>query len=704
MRSLHRRAIVAATCLSVGAVLGTGCDAKLQTEYVTGISTQVKVPRDLKSVLVNVSVGGVQQFCRAYKVYDGKIQLPRSLGTFAQNDPNGSGPITYTIVGISEEFTDTSANPLFDGTCTSITIGQNKARILRRSRQPYQENKTLFLPLPLKYACVDRNCPDEQTCKGGVCVDAATDPATLPSYAPELADGTGGTCFHVNEFTVKDGDGKDVIRDGAPVKVPGCMTGATPVVTVDAATCTYALLGSKDMPPALDGNPKPLNATASGDGINVSVTYDALVTEVLDYDKDEGFIIPDAAHPQIFRLAPGLCDMVKGTNGAGHTIANIRASGTCQAKRPTQPMCLPDQLAAMGMNPDGTKPLPDPPDVCLNVPLKPSPSALMLVVDDSTNGASFFAALNQNAAVGETEDNIIGPAVTAAFATPTLVGTKLGVFYTTSKSCAESTAPADVQVANISVDNVDDTFTTIQGHGTGGADPQLGAGLARAYNELNKPEYVGVKRGVVLFSRNFSDAASCGEAISSRVQTQRDGNQITTYPMQVVRLPEYDPTAPTDALKIAQAGGPTTPGASNYAAYRIGGTFGAANKFRDIIQDFTTCSYDIETSGFDANKMAQLTTPFGAGDELYYSDVTTGESTKLPFDFSAACTERNGAGDSWGAITNGTTTRVYLCGGACTAYRSQLNTAILIGSTFGKPAPAVPLLLRRSSATCATAE
>ncbi len=121
MRSLTRllvsRAIVAGSCLALWA----GCSAKQQSEYVTGISTQVTVPRDLKSVLVEVSIGGVQQFCRAYRVYDGKVQLPRSLGTFAQNTPSAD-PITYTIIGISEAFTDSSTNPLFDGTCTNLAI------------------------------------------------------------------------------------------------------------------------------------------------------------------------------------------------------------------------------------------------------------------------------------------------------------------------------------------------------------------------------------------------------------------------------------------------------------------------------------------------------------------------------------------------------------------------------------------------------
>lgn len=691
MRSLHRRAIVAATCLSAGAVFGAGCDAKLQTEYVTGISTQVKVPRDLKSVLVNVSVGGVQQFCRAYKVYDGKIQLPRSLGTFAQNDPGGSGPITYTIVGISEEFTDSSANPLFDGTCTSITIGQNKARILRRSRQPYQENKTLFLPLPLKYACVDKNCPDEQTCKGGVCVDATTDPATLPSYAPELADGTGGTCFHVNEFTVKDGDGNEVLKDGAPVKVPGCLTGATPVVTVDAATCTYALLGSPDMPKALDGNPKPLNASTSGDGVNVQVTFDGLVTEVLDLDKDEGFTIPDPAHPQIFQLAPGLCTMAKGTNEL-HAITSIRASGTCQAKRPMQTICLPDQLTAMGMLPDGTKPEPSPPDVCQNFALKPSPSSLLLVIDDSASSEGFFNAVNSTST--DTEDNVVGPAVTAAFATPSLVGTKLGVFFTAKPGCPTA-APADIAVEPVTAESVKRTFDEILARKpVATADPGIRGGLASAYAELSKEAYArDSARGVILFTTKFADEGACGPSITGSAQGAAQSTlDVKTYAMQVTRLPVLPTTSTdpafvtTDAFKVATAG------ETQWPAYRIGGDFGAANKFKEIIHDFTTCSYDVLN--------ATLKQPISASNELFYSDVGTGETKKLDFAFSEACKSRNGAGDSWGAEVDGDTTHVYLCGGACTAYRNQLDTAILIGSTFGKPAPSVPLFLRSSAATC----
>src|SRR5689334_5037187 len=96
MRSVARRALTAcAVTATVATVLvGSGCETKKQTEYVAGISTQVVVPRDLKAIVVNVSVGGVPQFCRAYRVYDGRVQLPRSLGEFPAAGKPGPDPIT----------------------------------------------------------------------------------------------------------------------------------------------------------------------------------------------------------------------------------------------------------------------------------------------------------------------------------------------------------------------------------------------------------------------------------------------------------------------------------------------------------------------------------------------------------------------------------------------------------------------------------
>ena len=264
--SLRSRHVAALSLVSLSALAWSGCEAKQQTEYVTGISTQVKVPRDLKSVRLSVSVGGLRTFCRGYRVYDGRVQLPRSLGTYASNDPKQSGPITYSIIGYTNELEEGSETD--DLRCNDAVGAEGGARILRRSRQPYVENEILFLPMPLKYACFDTACTGEgQTCKGGICVDATIDPNILPAYTPELVDGTGGDCFSSSL----------------------CMGGALPAIPVNPDDCTYAVPNTPSAPPvAFEGAPNPFalpGAPAPGEGLNVEVVYDGgYVSEILDKD------------------------------------------------------------------------------------------------------------------------------------------------------------------------------------------------------------------------------------------------------------------------------------------------------------------------------------------------------------------------------------------------------------------------------------
>src|SRR5690606_12113266 len=123
MRSFTSRAAILG--LFVGAVVvSSGCEAKKATEYVAGISTQIAVPRDLKAVRVEVTVGGFSTFCQAYKVYDGKVQLPRSLGAFPSNESalKTNLPITYTIVGLTEDYDPGSVNPLY-ALCAAPQVG-----------------------------------------------------------------------------------------------------------------------------------------------------------------------------------------------------------------------------------------------------------------------------------------------------------------------------------------------------------------------------------------------------------------------------------------------------------------------------------------------------------------------------------------------------------------------------------------------------
>ena len=118
-RRSSTRSVLTLGAVAATALVWSGCDAKKQTEYVAGVSTQVRVPRDLKSIRIDVSVGGVVQFCRGYKAYDGKVLLPKSLGELPSQGSPGPDPITVTVSGFTEDFSESNGNPVFDN-CTSV--------------------------------------------------------------------------------------------------------------------------------------------------------------------------------------------------------------------------------------------------------------------------------------------------------------------------------------------------------------------------------------------------------------------------------------------------------------------------------------------------------------------------------------------------------------------------------------------------------
>ncbi|MCA9631301.1 MAG: hypothetical protein KC766_26750, partial [Myxococcales bacterium] len=271
-RTVKRACVL--SLLALSATAWSGCSGEKQTELVAGISTQVRVPRDLKTIRVDVNVGGANLFCRTYKVYDGKVQLPRTLGTIPADKARVGEPVTLTVSGFTEEYTDNTPVAAFNDCGVFPKIKRDipdeeanggPARVLRRSRQPYVRDKILFLPIPLRYSCFDKDCdPDdkglERTCKGGRCVDSNIDPTTLSEYRSEFIDGLGANCFNVST----------------------CMTAAVPPAIVDPDTCTYALAGSPSAPPMTPAIPIPL---PPGDGLNVQVDYDGgFVSEVLDRD------------------------------------------------------------------------------------------------------------------------------------------------------------------------------------------------------------------------------------------------------------------------------------------------------------------------------------------------------------------------------------------------------------------------------------
>lgn len=654
-----KRRIGSLTALSVCALVWSGCDAKQQSEYVAGISTQVKVPRDLQYVRLSVSVGGVRSLCRAYPVYDGRVQLPRSLGTFAVNEPTGD-PVTYQIVGYTEKLDEGEA--LDDIACgEKTTVGKDGARVLRRSRQPYVKDEILFLPLPLKYSCYDTLCEgDDKTCKGGRCVDANVSvPADVfPKFSPELVDGSGGDCF-------------------SPAF---CMGAGLPAIPVNLDDCTYAVANSKDMPPTQQGLPNPLQPPAgtpsAGDGVNVEVTYDGgYVKEILDKDPDEGFVIPDPNKPQQFRLAPGLCAMVKGSvDTAGKRITAIRASATCRPKLISQPICKDEMFAAMGANPDGTSSDNNDLTGCSATELKPPKTALVVLVDKTKEHESFFTGAD------------VQFAVNLALQDPAFYRADIGIVYSAGAlACGAGSSTSNVAVppenASIVVPKIKAAIeaekSVLATKSEGTEIPRFDEGLRLSYEALggaaNPKGYF--RRAVILIGeRKFVDN-TCPAIPAERAKERAvAAKPIETYVFDLAG-PSADPTAPLDAFELADAAGTplTDARGSNKAPAKEG--------FQRVVERLATCVYEAPA------KAESLPN----GGTLSYNDPNV-PSIVRSIPFVEGCTDGTQNVNGWSKGSDG---RIYICGSSCADYRTALKNAALVNLPFGQPPPAMPVFAHK---------
>lgn len=665
MRASTRRHLTLGVALAT-ALAWSGCDAKKQTEYVTGVSTQVKVPRDLKAIRLDVSVGGVIQFCRAYKVYDGRVQLPRSLGEFPSQGTPGPDPITVTVTGFTEDFSETTGRDVFDNCTTVAPVVGDKTqgtRILRRSRQPYVPDNVLFLPMPLKYSCFDTSCTDEaKTCKAGVCVDAI-EVRKLPPFTDDLITGLGSTCFNASQ----------------------CFAAASPAVVVDPEDCTYALPNTPpSSPPPIDGAP-PNPFPKSGDGVNVEVTYDGGVNrEILDKDEAEGFFIPDAVGlPQRFRLATGLCGMVKGVVPVDdahpdglpkHRITAVRVSGTCQAKSPFQPLCANDQLAAMGVDASGVSGNATPPSGCNPTALLPPKAALVILADDTQNSSIFYTPNSLKQTLG------------VSLGDPAFQKTEIGLqFFPGPGTCATPGSFTLAVQPELATKAKTDVFTALTAE-AGMLKPQdaavdLDGALNDAYALLGQGKYAGYYRRAVLVlgNRDF-DKTTCGQTPAARGATAKTANNIETYVLLLARntsIPDGSVPVP-GANELAVAGG--TGGV--YDARTNKGP--AQDAFQAVVNDLATCVYDVEGA----------TVRPQSGDMLSYTNPIDIAAKTTTIAFNAACNAEAVPGEGFG-VDPMNPSRTYLCKSSCDAYRNVLHTASLYAAQYAQPPIAVPVFAHK---------
>jgi hypothetical protein len=670
MRFSSRR-LVSLSLLAGIAVVWSGCSATKQSEYVAAVSTQVQVPRDLKAIRVTLSKGGITQFCQSYKVYDGKVQLPRSLGSFRAEGSSDPNPLVVTIAGFTEDLSDSSPNQAFTE-CELGSVGHDNMRILRRSRQPYIADKILFLPMPLKFSCYDKNCDadgsGEKTCKGGRCVDATIDPNLLPEFVQGMDDGTVATCFHANE----------------------CVGAAVPAVPVNFDDCTFALPNSPSSPSHDDAFP-PNPFPAGGDGINVEVTYDGGAgAEILDKDPDEGFTVPDPAKPQQFRLAPGLCAMFKGGLDAdgqpvAHRITAVRASGLCRAKSPYQPLCADDQLAAMGADPGGTAA--QPPSACTSLPLTPAPSVLMLLADDTQNHEAFFKK-------GATADEAVAAAETLnlPLQDPAFGNTKVGLsFFPGPGACALGQAPAlEPKLARLAQNDISTQFDAAASALLPlGTPVDLDRALTDTYAFLGQDQFKSAyRRAVIVFGNRDFEKNACNPGVPDppkvlAAAANAAAQKVQTYVLLLAK--DHDPAAPPPEQsagfgnELAIAGGTTQ-------AYdgRSDRNQGVA-AFQQIVKDIATCVYDIQPGQ-----------TLRDGAVLSYTDPISG-ITHTVTPSAAPCDSDATAmtGDGWGRDASNPS-RIRICGQACNDYRAVLSGAQLYPAQYLQPSLAVPMFANQA--------
>ena len=168
MRKTHSFRQILSPLLFLGAVGLTAVSCtKPATEIVTGVTTQIQVPKELAAVGVAVRYGGSLVFCRTYPVHNGSVELPSTLGTAPQDGRDILEPVTVSVIG----FRTAQAGNLFDADCvvSAPDPADPDVLIVRRARTPYVDGRVMYLPMPLKESCRDISCDSGETCIGGVC-------------------------------------------------------------------------------------------------------------------------------------------------------------------------------------------------------------------------------------------------------------------------------------------------------------------------------------------------------------------------------------------------------------------------------------------------------------------------------------------------------------------------------------------------------
>jgi hypothetical protein len=596
-----------------------GCsEPKPATQFTVGVLSQIQVPRDLRSVRIIAQVGGTVPFCETYPVVNGSARLPQSLALAPGPGSNPAVPVTITVVGFDQDPNSANNNVYVCAVPPIAADGkETTGRILRRSRQPYVTQKNLYVPMALRYSCYGKACGEGETCKGGACVSADTDPSRLPSYSRDLLFGDTNTCFD-------------------PI---ACLGDAVGVTVIDEANCIY------EVPPG---------STAREIGMNVRVLYDGFRDEILDYDAEEGFFLPDPGKPNRFQLAPNVC--AAGKSGT-RKIVNVNASRTCATKNVYQPLCA-------------TAP----------TPLVPTPSALYILMDQAPSMGEYLGAKSGGPPPQTPIDDVLRVALAdpvfsqtkvafrfvpapapnecnpGTYATPGLVpGVGAGFVPVTQASDAIADLIGSTAASTVSVPNA--------------IDAALASAGAFAALSAEQPALLNQRALLYVTNRDVTKDRCGGTLDDPAIEAKNllDARQIRTYLLSLRNSADADVAARALAAKtFGTASGATVISAEG--PDKTASEAEIAKGIASLVADLSSCKYELPEGFPDPSRVEVLTKQLGP-------------APLVTIPYVPACATGNG--DGW-AISDG---HIRLCGAACNGVRSTMQIASAQTSAKNAVAP-----------------
>ncbi len=623
------------------------------TEIVAGLTTQIRVPDELKSVAVIVTSGGRNIFCRGYAVNEGVVKLPATLGVAPSEDRDGvpPEPVNVSVIGLRIPLPDTFDVDCFvsppDVQTDRIENGDvSDVMVVRRAALQYTEDRILYMPVPLKESCTDVRCPLSESCVGGKCVDSALDGATVVDYRDELIFGRSNTCF-------------------SPER---CLpAAATPLaVLTDAATCTYRF----PVPPGQD--PPPTSPGA----LNVEVLYASGGTEILDLDDREGFTFPDPNDPLTFRLAQNLCES-QFLEPETPKILGVYAAPLCPAKTPLQPIC---EAELAGIQAGERSPLIqiESEFVCtVGSPLQATESLLYVLLDRSASMADLFGPEGLQFAVDIPLQN------------PVAARTRLALSWLPA-AAGECPSGAGYLTPEFGFDDVEalrdplaaalgDTATLLADDPILNLDGAM-AGAYDALHAINDSVSATFNRKAVVVIGNRDLVGECGGApfdgaVSLASAALGDADPIYTY-VAVLEAPSgaaqfNDPSPQASAAAIATAGGTEVFDA-------VADEAEGALAVQKVLNDLGSCLYDPMSLNPQLQERVQ---------HLSFVNPVTQVQTLIPR--VAGCDAPDSPVDGFNIDSN---QQVVICGQPCDTLRETLTQTAAYFAALGVTAPAVPVM------------